>query len=157
MALLVRLITRRSCAFLVPLVDSVKRNLEKHGNLISREAIFRPSAGLFAGLRHVFRGDCSGWTVWIRTGPQHWHSSIVWVSATAYALVDRATRVEKSEKCTALPTVQASWWARGMTMTSPGPISSSEPSSMAMWSRPRPPINSGWTWQESIRWIDLRA
>jgi len=147
MALLVCLITRRPCAFLVPLVDGAKRNIEQPRNLISGEAGFRLSAGLFAGLRHVFRGGCGGWAVWIRTGPQHrhiWirtgpqhrHSSIVWVSGTAYALVDRATCVEKSEKRTALPTVQASWWARGMTMTSPGPISSSEPSFRSDVERP---------------------
>ena len=136
MALLVCLITRRPCAFLVPLVDGAKRNIEQPRNLISGEAGFRLSAGLFAGLRHVFRGGCGGWAVWIRTGPQHRHSSIVWVSGTAYALVDRATCVEKSEKRTALPTVQASWWDRGMTMTSPGPISSSEPSFRSDVERP---------------------
>jgi hypothetical protein len=138
------------------MVDSVKRNIEKYGNLISHEAILRLSAGFFAGLRHVFRGDCSGWAVWIRTGPQHRQSSIVWVSGTAYAFADRATCVEKSEKRTAFadrPGVVVGWWDdHDFT----GPISSSEPSSMAMWSRLRPRINSDCTSQESIRWIDLR-
>ncbi len=49
MALLVHLITRRPCAFLVPLVDGAKRNIEQPRNLISREAGFRLNTGLFAG------------------------------------------------------------------------------------------------------------
>ena len=44
MALLVHLITRRPCAFLVPLVDGVNRNIEQCRNLISREWTFRFSA-----------------------------------------------------------------------------------------------------------------
>jgi hypothetical protein len=38
MALLVHLIARGPCAFLVPLVDSGKWNVEQHRNLIRREA-----------------------------------------------------------------------------------------------------------------------
>jgi hypothetical protein len=48
MALLVHLITRRPSAFLVPLVDSVKRNIEQRRNLIRRKGTFRLSAGRFA-------------------------------------------------------------------------------------------------------------
>src|SRR5688500_3103794 len=91
MALLVRLITRRPCAFLVPLVDGAKRNIEQPRNLISREAGFRLSTGPFAGLRHVYRSDCGGWAVWIRARPHHRHKPIVWVSGPHYAVVDPRT------------------------------------------------------------------
>src|SRR5512132_3554283 len=86
MALFVHLITRRPCAFLVPLVDGAKRNIEQRRNLISRETGFRLSAGRCAGLRHVYRGDGGGWAVWSRAGPHHRHKSIVWVSGPRYAL-----------------------------------------------------------------------
>src|SRR5215211_7089192 len=84
-ALLVRLITRRPCAFLVPLVDGAKRNVEQRRNLIGREAL-PLSTGLFAGLRHFYRSSWGGWAVWIRTGPQNRHRSIVRVSRPALAL-----------------------------------------------------------------------
>ena len=72
LAFLVRLITRRPCAFLVPLVDCVKGNVEQRRNFISREGTFRLSTSRFAGLRHVDRSDCDRRTVRIGAGPQHW-------------------------------------------------------------------------------------
>src|SRR5687768_2409937 len=53
LALLVRLITRRPCAFLVPLVDGVEWNVEQRRDLISCEGRFGLGAGRFAGCRHV--------------------------------------------------------------------------------------------------------
>jgi hypothetical protein len=60
MALLVHLITRRPCAFLVPLVDGVKRNIEQCRNLISREGAFRLSAG-YVGDDWVHMRDQCRW------------------------------------------------------------------------------------------------
>jgi hypothetical protein len=93
MALLVHLITRRPYAFLMPLVDGAKRNIEQPRNLISREPGFRLSTGLFAGLRHVYRSGCGGWAVWIRAGPHHRHKSI---SGPRYAFVNRRARRARS-------------------------------------------------------------
>jgi hypothetical protein len=60
MALLVHLITRRPCAFLVPLVDGVKRNIEQCRNLISREGALRLSAG-YVGDDWVHMRDQCRW------------------------------------------------------------------------------------------------
>src|SRR4029450_4592862 len=84
MALLVRLITRGPCAFLLPLLDGVKRNVEQRRNLIGREAL-RLSTGLFARLRHIYRSDCGRWAVRIRARPHHRHRSMVWVRRSAIA------------------------------------------------------------------------
>jgi hypothetical protein len=60
MALLVHLITRRPCAFLVPLVDGVKRNIEQCCNLISRKGTLRLSAG-YVGDDWVHKRDQCRW------------------------------------------------------------------------------------------------
>src|SRR5215207_3419167 len=83
MAFLVRLITRRPCAFLVPLVDGVKGNIEQRRNLISGERALWLSAGRFAGLRHVYRSDLRRWAVRLGAGPQCCHCSILHIPIVA--------------------------------------------------------------------------
>jgi hypothetical protein len=82
-ALLVHLITRRPCAFLVPLVDGVKGNIEQRRNLISGEGALWLSAGRFAGLRHVYRSDLGRWAVRLGAGPQCCHCSILHIPIVA--------------------------------------------------------------------------
>jgi hypothetical protein len=50
----------RPCAFLVPLVDGVKRNIEQCRNLISREGTLRLSAG-YVGDDWVHMRDQCRW------------------------------------------------------------------------------------------------